>query len=380
MNLMDIQQTQTLKANAKINGKDVLGNGGDFASLLQYLVQPKTELAQDAVLTEGIVNTGELVGVKPMVEQLAAQPEKILQLLDQPEIEQVTAEPKKAMELIQFIKMIQDGQVEQAVDLLQQLPPAIQQTIVTSATSLLGAPKENISPTGNLATAVVSATGGIPKKKATADLSDVTKLMSQKPLTSASNMVQTQVVGKGARLENETDFKKNPELLKLPDEPEGKESIAALNGLKLNRLNSPVHVQVHVPSRTSLVDEQLANRIEAALKQAPFLKGADGSTRMSIRLYPEQLGEVVVQLDRKEGVLSVKLFAATEQARQLIDQQLGKLHTSLQPQAPLVKIETGMLAASVKEFDQGLPQERQDRQQEEPVPHEEEQEEEDEDD
>lgn len=367
MNLMDIQQSQSLKANTKINGKDVLGNGGDFAALLQYLVQPKTDLSQDALLADtGILNTGEnQVDVKPIVEQLLAQPEKILQLLDQPEIEKLTDDPKKAMEVIQFIKIIQAGQVEQAVDAFQQLPTTVQQTIVTSVASVLGVPKENF----------LSAVDVTAKKTATADPSDVTKLISQKPLAGSFNTARTETVGTVARPESGSDFKKNLELLKGPSEPEGKELVAALNGLKLNRLNSAMPVLSRASHPTSGVDEQLANRIEAALKQAPFLKGADGSTRMSIRLYPEQLGEVVVQLDRKEGVLTVKLFAATEQARQLIDQQLGKLHTSLQPQAPFVKIETGMLAASLKEFDQGLPQERQERQQEEPVPHEEEPEE-----
>lgn len=163
--------------------------------------------------------------------------------------------------------------------------------------------------------------------------------------------------------------------MKVVADPEGKEQPVALTGLKIDRMTLATSTLTRNLVPNSSVDEQLANRIEASLKQAPFLKGADGSTRMSIRLYPEQLGEVVVQLDRKEGMLTVKLFAATEQAKQLMDQQLGKLHTSLQAQAPLVKVETGLLASTVKEFEQGLPQERRERQQEESVPYEEEPEE-----
>jgi len=166
--------------------------------------------------------------------------------------------------------------------------------------------------------------------------------------------------------------KKGVEPIPVVADPEGKEQPAPLTGLKLERMTSAGPAIVRPPVMHSSVDEQLTSRIEAAMKQAPFLKGADGSTRMSIRLYPEQLGEVVIQLDKKDGLLTVKLFAATEQAKQLLDQQLGKLHTSLQPQAPLVKVETGMLAASVKDFEQGLPQERRERQQEEPTPYEEE--------
>jgi flagellar hook-length control protein FliK len=128
------------------------------------------------------------------------------------------------------------------------------------------------------------------------------------------------------------------------------------------------------------VDEQIMNRIEAALKQAPFINGKDGSSKISIRLYPEQLGELVVQVDRKGNELTIKLFMANEQTKQLIEQQLGKLHTTLHQQSPVVKIETGIIATAAREFEQGFSSERREQEKQESSSHQQEEEREEEED
>lgn len=382
MNLMDVQQAQTAKPVTKLNGKDIPVNGvGNFASLLQYLVQPMAEAGQNTlpeqqVLPVDATNNSE---VKALIVQLSAQPEKVLQLLDQPELEGVTQDPKKTTELLQFIKTMQEGQGEQAMDLFQQLPTAVQQTIVAALSSVLGVVKENGLPKDGQAVPVNTVTN-VPSDTKKSFVTKTIPSTVETMLTNTSKPVVSTPIVKpltptetdGVTAKSWNTVKKGLESLPVVADPKGNEQPVSLNGLKLDRLTVAAPVLSRTSPTTPTVDEQLATRIEAALKQAPFLKGADGSTRMSIRLYPEQLGEVVVQLDRKEGLLTVKLFAATEQAKQLMDQQLGKLHTSLQPQAPLVKVETGLLASSVKEFEQGLPQERRERQQEDPVPYEEE--------
>lgn len=385
MNLTDVQQTQTAKPVTKWNGKELPANGvGNFASLLQYLVQPLAEgvqnpsLNQQTIPTEGETN----LEVKPLLEQLTAQPEKVLQLLEQPEVEGMIHDPKKATELIQFIKTIQDGQPGKAIELFEQFPASLQQVLATVMSTVVGVAKEHVKsnelPVG-MNTPVIRMTdaNGIavsapPVSNPT--LVDSTGVKKDATVTPFSNRLVLPEQNTST-LKTSVMTKKVIESIQVAADPEGKEHPSLLTGFKFERMTSAGSAIVPQPVMTTSVDDQLMSRIEAAMKQAPFLKGADGSTRMSIRLYPEQLGEVVIQLDKKDGLLTVKLFAATEQAKQLLDQQLGKLHTSLQPQAPLVKIETGMLAASVKDFDQGLPQERRERQQEEPVPYEEEPEE-----
>ncbi len=383
MNLTtDVQQAQTAKPVTKWNGKELPANGvGNFASLLQYLVQPLAEgvqnpsLDQQTIPTEGETN----LEVKPLLEQLTAQPEKVLKLLEQPEVEGMIHDPKKATELIQFIKLIQDGQQGQAMELFEQFPVSVQQVLAAAVSTVIGVDKENVKsnelPVGmNTPVIRMTDTPGIalsapPVSNPT--LVDSTGIKKDAVVTPFSNRLVLPEQNTPT-LKTSVMTKKVIESIQIAADPEGKDQPSALTGLKFERMNSALGVGVRPSVMQPSVDDQLTSRIEAAMKQAPFLKGADGSTRMSIRLYPEQLGEVVIQLDKKDGLLTVKLFAATEQAKQILDQQLGKLHTSLQPQAPFVKVETGMLASSVKDFEQGLPQERRERQQEEPAPYEEE--------
>jgi flagellar hook-length control protein FliK len=382
MNLMDLQQVQTAKPITKLNGKDIPATGvGNFASLLQYFAQTATAGSENVSQEQNTtpVESMNEAEVEQLVLQLAKQPEQVLQLLDQPALEELKQDPKKAMELIQFIKTMQEGQGEQALDLLQQVSPPVQQAIVAAVSSIVSVIKENASPKEAIGNPVIRANVDPKAVLLFNTLPAVNPAVIAKTgEKSADSPILNRPVSAdlmGNTVKTWIEGKKGLEPMKVVVDPEGKEQPVALTGLKIDRMTlaTPTLTRNLVPN--SSVDEQLANRIEAALKQAPFLKGADGSTRMSIRLYPEQLGEVVVQLDRKEGMLTVKLFAATEQAKQLMDQQLGKLHTSLQAQAPLVKVETGLLASTVKEFEQGLPQERRERQQEEPVPYEEEPEE-----
>ncbi|WP_214852690.1 flagellar hook-length control protein FliK [Exiguobacterium sp. s166] len=383
MNLTtDVQQAQTAKPVTKWNGKELPANGvGNFASLLQYLVQPLAEgvqnpsLDQQTIPTEGETN----LEVKPLLEQLTAQPEKVLKLLEQPEVEGMIHDPKKATELIQFIKLIQDGQQGQAMELFEQFPVSVQQVLAAAVSTVIGVDKENVKsnelPVGmNTPVIRMTDTPGIalsapPVSNPT--LVDSTGIKKDAVVTPFSNRLVLPEQNTPT-LKTSVMTKKVIESIQIAADSEGKDQPSALTGLKFERMNSALGVGVRPSIMQPSVDDQLTSRIEAAMKQAPFLKGADGSTRMSIRLYPEQLGEVVIQLDKKDGLLTVKLFAATEQAKQMLDQQLGKLHTSLQPQAPFVKVETGMLASSVKDFEQGLPQERRERQQEEPAPYEEE--------
>lgn len=382
MNLMDLQQVQTAKPITKLNGKDIPATGvGNFASLLQYFAQTATAGSENVSQEQNTtpVESMNEAEVEQFVLQLAKQPEQVLQLLDQPALEELKQDPKKAMELIQFIKTMQEGQGEQALDLLQQVSPPVQQAIVAAVSSIVSGIKENASPKEAIGNPVIRANVDPKAVLLFNTLPAVNPAVIAKTgEKSADSPILNRPVSAelmGNTVKTWIEGKKGLEPMKVVADPEGKEQPVALTGLKIDRMTlaTPTLTRNLVPNPS--VDEQLANRIEAALKQAPFLKGADGSTRMSIRLYPEQLGEVVVQLDRKEGMLTVKLFAATEQAKQLMDQQLGKLHTSLQAQAPLVKVETGLLASTVKEFEQGLPQERRERQQEESVPYEEEPEE-----
>lgn len=88
--------------------------------------------------------------------------------------------------------------------------------------------------------------------------------------------------------------------------------------------------------------ENLQARIEAALQKAPFKSGADGSKVFTVRLYPEQLGELVVKLERKNGELVVKMFASNQEAKQLIQSQVQQLQQTLTPHSQNVRVEVNL--------------------------------------
>lgn len=88
--------------------------------------------------------------------------------------------------------------------------------------------------------------------------------------------------------------------------------------------------------------ENLQARIEAALQRAPFRSGADGSKVFTVRLYPEQLGELVVKLERQNGELVVKLFASNQEAKQLLQSQLQQLQQTLQPLSQHIRVELSL--------------------------------------
>lgn len=369
MNLTEVTHTPSPTGSGGTGKQgEVTVIGGQFASLLDYLTKMPTTM-QMATDAEPVEQATEASQLPEWIQQLADQPDELLSLLKQPEIEALKQEPKKMEQLLAFVKRLLEGHVEQANEQFEQLPPLLQQFVVQTMTSDTVKSKTDMTNDlrQNSVHAVENRVSALPVKQ-TLPQSNV----SQEAVKPAVLLVADQTTGKTPL---PVTFDSLLRKSMMPIDSEGK--VVPLP------MSLPLYKGAHVQTIRPVplpVPEQVQQRIEAALQQAPFLKGADGSTRLSIRLYPEQLGEVVVQLDRKEGALTVKLFASTEQAKQSIEQQLGKLQTVLHQQTPVVKIETGMLASSAREFQQSFTRDQQEQEtpyQETPAPVEEEEEEDD---
>ena len=375
MNMTEVTQSSSPTLNTGIGKKGEMTTvGGQFASLLDYLTKLPTTLPSP-VSANATSNTTSLEPkietplLPDFIQQLVDQPDELLSLLKQPEVEALKQEPKKMEQLLAFVKQLLDGNVEQAKTQFDQLPPSLQQFVLQTVTNDTIKMKEHN-----------------PNNLKQPPLPTIENVISALPMkqtlpqtTRTVETVKPDIVAVAEQTKGKTPlplaFASLVRKTTMPVDPEGKVapppmSMPIYKGATVQQIRS---VPLPVPA-------QIQQRIEAALQQAPFLKGADGSTRLSIRLYPEQLGEVVVQLDRKEGALTVKLFASTEQAKQSIEQQLGKLQTALHQQTPVVKIETGMIASSTRDFQQSFTRDQQEHEsphQETPVPVEEEEEEDD---
>ncbi|HAZ38426.1 MAG TPA: flagellar hook-length control protein FliK [Exiguobacterium sp.] len=371
MNMTEVTQLSFPTLNTGSGKKGEMTTvGGQFASLLDYLTKLPTALpssvSADAMTLEPETETQPL---PDWMQQLVDQPDEILSLLKQPEVEALKQDPKKMEQLLAFVKQLLEGNMEQAKGQFDQLPPSLQQFVLQTMTN--DTIKVKDYDTNMLKQSPVSIMDGVvsamPVKQTLPQIGSVVETI--KPDTVA---VAEQAKGKTPL---PLAFASLMRKATMPVDQEGKAAPPPMS-MPIYR-GTPLQTIRPVPLPVS---EQIQQRIEAALQQAPFIKGADGSTRLSIRLYPEQLGEVVVQLDRKEGALTVKLFASTEQAKQSIEQQLGKLQTALHQQTPVVKIETGMIASSAREFQQSFTRDQQEHEspyQETPVPVDEEEEEDD---
>lgn len=75
---------------------------------------------------------------------------------------------------------------------------------------------------------------------------------------------------------------------------------------------------------TSNRSETLMREMQLLLKRSNFGQ-VGGSTRMLIKLYPEHLGQIRIELHEANGVLSARILASTSLAKGMLDSQLHQL-------------------------------------------------------
>ena len=95
---------------------------------------------------------------------------------------------------------------------------------------------------------------------------------------------------------------------------------------------SPLFIQA-LTAETEQVSrsEELMKQLQAILKRANFGQ-TGGMNRLSVRLYPEHLGTLRIEIQEVNGVLSARILASTAQAREMLDRQLHQLRAALMNQ------------------------------------------------
>lgn len=87
-------------------------------------------------------------------------------------------------------------------------------------------------------------------------------------------------------------------------------------------------VTIQLPTEKSSQAEQLVNQIEKLLNQSQILKN-QGIIKLQLKLYPEHLGSIRIELVQKDGVLSARLLATSAVAKEMLDSQLHQLKNAL---------------------------------------------------
>lgn len=88
-------------------------------------------------------------------------------------------------------------------------------------------------------------------------------------------------------------------------------------------------ITVTLPTtNTAAQSEALVKQIEQVINRNQ-LSNNQGQIKLLLKLYPENLGQIRVELFHKDGVMQARLLASTGQAKDLLDANLNQLKTAL---------------------------------------------------
>ncbi|MCL1700294.1 flagellar hook-length control protein FliK [Lysinibacillus sp. Bpr_S20] len=82
--------------------------------------------------------------------------------------------------------------------------------------------------------------------------------------------------------------------------------------------------QVTLPAAKPAQSEAFLKEMQAIINKAQ-ISNAQGITRLSLKLYPENLGTIRIELVQNDGVLTARLLASTAHGRELLDSQVHQL-------------------------------------------------------
>ena len=82
--------------------------------------------------------------------------------------------------------------------------------------------------------------------------------------------------------------------------------------------------QVMLPTTKPAQSEALVKEMQTIMNKMQ-LSNAQGITRLTLKLYPENLGTIRIELVQNDGVLTARLLASTAHGRELLDSQVHQL-------------------------------------------------------
>ena len=108
--------------------------------------------------------------------------------------------------------------------------------------------------------------------------------------------------------------------------------------------------------------EQFIEKFTQVLSNSNMMKMPNG-TKMLIKLYPEQLGSLRIELLQQNGVMTAKILSSTQTVKELLEQNAHQLkHAFSQQSVTVDKIDIVSPETKQQLFDRGTPQQRQQEQ------------------
>ncbi|MFY3793403.1 flagellar hook-length control protein FliK [Ureibacillus sp. MALMAid1270] len=86
-------------------------------------------------------------------------------------------------------------------------------------------------------------------------------------------------------------------------------------------------ISISLPVEKSAQGEALVKEIQQLMNRSQ-LSNSQGTMKLLLKLYPENLGSIRIEIMQKDGVLSARLLASTPHAKELLEGQINQLKTS----------------------------------------------------
>lgn len=110
----------------------------------------------------------------------------------------------------------------------------------------------------------------------------------------------------------------------------------------------PDTFQVTLPTAKPAQSAALLKEMQAIINRAQ-ISNAQGITRLTIKLYPENLGTIRIELVQNDGVLTARLLASTAHGREMLDSQAHQLKQAFMQQN--IQVDRLDIAQSLQDAD-----------------------------
>ncbi|MFP7199420.1 flagellar hook-length control protein FliK [Lysinibacillus halotolerans] len=112
--------------------------------------------------------------------------------------------------------------------------------------------------------------------------------------------------------------------------------------------NTTKTFNIQLPVEKGAQSEALAKEIQNLINRSQF-SHSQGTMKLLLKLYPENLGSIRIELMQQDGVLSARLLTSTAVGKELLDSQLQQLKTAFAQQN--IQMDRIDIAQSLQETD-----------------------------
>ena len=109
---------------------------------------------------------------------------------------------------------------------------------------------------------------------------------------------------------------------------ESKETTSVNQGQATTVQTKVETVSMTLPTQKSAQSEEFLKELQKVMNRVQFGQAA-GANRLVIKLYPEQLGTIRIELIQKDGILTAKMLASTALGKEMLDTHSGQLRQGL---------------------------------------------------